>query len=198
MANVCWSSIRIVADGDEGKAEIDKLFSLFTRIKNPRYTFGCTLRELADGAELKKNEKGEYPFGLRGDVCQISKESEEEISIEQEDAWSPNFWIWRDVMEKFAPHCEFYYTAEEPGEGIYNTNDPNTLEEPYYIDVWEENNGISADSYYLKEDGARELLQKYLNLPDEDDMSVLENRAFEVDGVNVHKYEFVSLKDYNY
>lgn len=45
------------------------------------------------------------------------------LYIDTETAWCPTNEMWDLVIQKYAPHTSYLYYAEEPGCGIYETND---------------------------------------------------------------------------
>ena len=60
------------------------------------------------------------------------------FQFSQEDAWSPNVLFWEDIIyqhysdENGNPLLRVYYQCEEPGDGIYYTNDDEGV---YYDDT---------------------------------------------------------------
>ena len=56
-----------------------------------------------------------------------------EIYIETVTAWAPMLAVFRLFADKYAPGTNIVYTAEEPGCGLYWTNDPE-IRNLYYAD----------------------------------------------------------------
>lgn len=52
-------------------------------------------------------------------------EDEYRIVLYQETAWGPNNKMWKLIIDKYCPEAEFIYTAEEPGNEVYVSNDPD-------------------------------------------------------------------------
>lgn len=46
-----------------------------------------------------------------------------ELRLSYESAWTPCTELWDAVVKKYAPHCEAYWYAEEPGTELFLTND---------------------------------------------------------------------------
>lgn len=88
-------------------------------------------------AEWKVKENGREDFvpsiSCRGSL-QTFELHDDSINIDTETAWGPMLEMWRLLCDKYLPGAEIYYTAEESGNGLYQTNDPDTIGK-YYIDI---------------------------------------------------------------
>ena len=95
-----------------------------------------------------------------------------QISLSTETAWAPMLKMWRMLLDKYLPDAELIFTAEEPGCGLFETNDPDVIGK-YYIDVCDDP-PEDADKDYCdscwdaEEDYTRTFLQKALKTEESD------------------------------
>lgn len=82
----------------------------------------------------KKLDADKYVF-CRGRIYDMDR-CGNELSINEESAWSPALGLWLRVIDKYAKGAKLIYTAEEGGCGVYITNDEDYLNK-YYVDWWE-------------------------------------------------------------
>ena len=71
----------------------------------------------------------------RGTLTSIYYEHEQ-INLSTETAWAPMMTMWQMLIDKYLPDADITFSAEEPGCGLYCTNDPD-LAGKYEIDIWE-------------------------------------------------------------
>ena len=129
-----WCSTAYVVEGDA--QEIKSLYELMKNLEDMEKPsvpngFGTTwLGCLVDALETDWNSvdcRGEWScLKLENDVLKFSTET----------AWSPCNQVLDLVCEKF-PSLGYYFRAEEPGMGIYITNDEYGayFPERYYLDI---------------------------------------------------------------
>lgn len=111
------------------------------------------------------------------------------LYIDTETAWCPRHEIWDLLIKKYAPHASYLYYAEEPGYGIYETNDIFRIHfdfdyvvDSYYdsasdehilclkdffpegIHFWKEDDLNTVLSDILQEDGTTDELIALLNI----------------------------------
>lgn len=98
-----------------------------------------------------------------------------------DSAWTPNPNTWQEICQKIIPECTLLYYAEEPGSGIFSSNNPDFYTK-YYVDVyceeavWDANEGSGI---YSEEDVVT-LLQEALSTREEN-IDKLLSRAEETD-----------------
>ncbi len=78
------------------------------------------------------------------------------FQVYTETAWGPMMAMWSDLIETYCPTSELLYSAEEPGCGVYVTNDPD-LEGKYCLDSWDDEIESIWDA---TEDDIREAMSK--------------------------------------
>lgn len=113
-----------------------------------------------------------------------------ELIIETETAWSPMMEMWTKIVDKYLPNADLFYTAEEPGCGIFYTNDPDYVDK-YVIDSWNEN---IESNWEASEENVRELLQELLET-DETDVKKLIDMFYYSDleeDISINQWEYVS------
>jgi hypothetical protein len=203
MPNWCCTNI-IISHPDEGKVK-----ELFERIKDwtsrdcyeNDFGHGWLGNVLGNSGIAKWDEekdgmfteKGEYIY-CRGSITDLSFEGGA-IHIWQEDAWSPLVKLWSLVLEKYLPDADITFSAEEPGCGVYATNDP-CIEGSYYVDVWETPDEFKDETsmYDAEESDVIEFCQRVLHT-DEDDIKKLLDMASELDWVAIHQWYHKEIED---
>ncbi len=117
------------------------------------------------------------------------------INLATKTAWGPMMRMWVLVCEKYLPGAEIIFTAEESGNLLYQTNDPD-LEGKYYIDVWEppeEFEDIESD-FEASEEYTIAFLQKVLKT-DVTDINELLKLSEDEDWFFVDKWQRVDLSN---
>lgn len=144
MPNWCYTRYRAVGD----KAQLRKLYSIMSDLEameNPglhENGFGSTwLGNLVIklGADWEK-------VSCRGAWDELTLEDDGTISFTVESAWTePN--EVRTLIKTVFPGIYLYYQSEEPGWGIYNTNDDTGKYFPERYYLWMEDD-IGESMYY--------------------------------------------------
>jgi hypothetical protein len=105
--------------------------------------------------------------------------------------------MWRLLCDKYLPGADIYYTAEESGNGLYQTNDPN-IDGTYYIDIWEPPEEFEDEEsmYEAEESDAIEFLQRVLKT-EETDIQKLIDMSNEIDDpwFSVNKWELREIDE---
>lgn len=122
------------------------------------------------GIDSMKDGK-DFSVRCRGTLEYLDyKEGENTVSAVTETAWCPMLKMWEKICEKHLTEHEIIYTAEEPGCGLFYTNDP-VLSGVYIIDSMNDDftkrflgepYDSEADKEYLKG-----ILQKCLDSKEE-------------------------------
>ena len=190
MPNWCYTNITIYHDDEE------KLKAFFNMVEEWRkkpfkkndfdlYTLGWLGNIVGNSgiAEWKEREDGREDF-VPNIACRGSLQTFElhgnRININTETAWSPMLEMWKLLCDKYLPEADITFTAEEPGNCLYQSNDPDVVGK-YCIDVWETPDDFEeAESIWeATEEETREFLQRALKT-DETDIKKLINMSSEV------------------
>lgn len=128
MANIC-SNIYHFIFSDEEKAKKFLDFVETPEYKGSVYKMGikANIRDAAD----------RYIRESVGNAHIVSAPVPNEIEITTESAWSPCANAWEDIAKTFDENVDVYYEAEEPGNGIYASNDPDYVGH-FVIEVWDD------------------------------------------------------------
>lgn len=122
------------------------------------------------------------------------------ISFWTETAWAPALKMWVLVCNKYLGdedvNWNIYYTSEEPGEGLFCSNDPDIIDS-YTIEVWEDNDWLADSEYEVPDTRVVELLKEVFNT-EETNIEVLLERLNDMDEppFYIHKIDYVSLYDW--
>ncbi len=129
MPNWCYTNYRITRSKENGGVT-DLYNKLQAWIKE-----GTTIKNSWDnewlGLFVEKALgddpiKGKYECrGCYGDIA-LSADGTE-ITFWTETAWSPMVSMWIDIVDKYCPDAQLYFTAEECGNELYMSNDPEML-----------------------------------------------------------------------
>ena len=192
MPNWCYNCEKIVGP----KKEIMLLFDNLEKWTSKNFCdngFGTGwLGNIVGFAGLKRSdEDAENGYRCRGSVIDgfdIEDEDDDDacISYTTETAWGPMPDMWYALLEKYAPHCNYYYSSEEPGMGVYYSNDVKHrfFDEEFFVDVCIYNKDKIPQMYIeefgeepsweRKEDSIRKSLQRILATNEEDIDKLLE------------------------
>lgn len=119
------------------------------------------------------------------------------IHISQDDAWSPNVYLYKMICDKYLPDAEILFSADEPGCEVYETNDP-AVEGSYVIDVYYKRPDEFKDEdtmYEAEESDVVEFCQRALKT-DETDITKLLDAMKNVDWCSIHKWKHQEIEDY--
>lgn len=207
MPNWCYTNINICHN------DKNKLKDFFDKVEEWRkkpyktndfdlYSLGWLGNIVGNSglAEWKAKENGREDFvpsiSCRGSL-QTFELHDDSINIDTETAWGPMLEMWRLLCDKYLPGADIYYTAEESGNGIYQTNDPDVAS-TYYIDIWEPPEEFEDEEsmYEAEESDAIEFLQRILHT-EETDINKLIDMADSIDDpwFSIHKWELVDIDE---
>lgn len=200
MPNWCSTDIRIVCKKEEYAKEIFKKLcewydsdieadtSDFKRGWLGRFLIqaGITTREDIDSCKIR----------CRGYVTYMDI-SQEEINLQTETAWEPMLKMWKLIIEKFWKNMvdNIYYVAQEPGCGLYWSNDS-------YLEYAALSDDLCLTDYEASENEAlsymHRLFDKYGISTDKQDFKSLyeEIQYLEFD-FELFKYEHIDIDDLN-
>ena len=205
MPNWCYTNITIVHN------DKDKLKAFFDKVEEWRkkpyktndfdtYTLGWLGNIVGNSglAVWTKKENGREDF-VPSISCRGSLQSFElmdgQINLNTETAWGPMLEIWKLLCDKYLPGAEIYYTAEESGNCLYQTNDPDVIGK-YYIDIWEPPEEFEDEEsmYDAEEDVTIDFLQRVLNTS-EKDIGKLLSMADDIDDpwFSINKWDSVEI-----
>lgn len=205
MPNWCYTNINICHN------DKNKLKDFFDKVEEWRkkpykindfdtYSLGWLGNIVGNSglAEWKVKENGQEDFvpniSCRGSL-QTFELQENRINIDTETAWGPMLEMWRLLCDKYLPGADIYYTAEESGNGLYQTNDPDVAD-IYYIDIWEPPEEFKDEEsmYEAEESDAIEFLQRVLHT-EETDINKLIDMTTDIDDpwFSINKWELVDI-----
>ena len=205
MPNWCYTNINIYHN------DKNKLKDFFDKVEEWRkkpyktndfdtYSLGWLGNIVGNSglAEWKAKENGREDFvpsiSCRGSL-QTFELHDNSINIDTETAWGPMLEMWRLLCDKYLPGAEIYYTAEESGNGLYQTNDPDVAG-TYYIDIWEPPEEFEDEEsmYEAEESDAIEFLQRILHTQ-ETDINKLIDMADSIDDpwFSINKWDLVDI-----
>ena len=157
MANWCMNSEVITGP----KEEIVNLYGLLQKWTSSNFEKDWDepswLGNIVGFAGLKRSDEDpEHGYRCRGNIVndfEIEEDDDEAtIYFSSQTAWCPMPAMWYAVVKKFAPHCEYFYTSEEPGMQIYESNDVDHrfFDEEYVV-----------EAFYNDEKAVPEKIKKY-------------------------------------
>lgn len=136
-------------------------------------------------------------YSCRGHIEYMDRQSYDEIVISQEDAWSPQLMPIVLLTEKYAPGAEILFTAEEPGFGLYDTNDPQYIG-LWVVSCWEKEDGMPEELFdnsdYYTTDELKAVLSKCCEAKDIDAM--VEEACSKFHSLFINQYVEASVYDY--
>lgn len=178
MPNWCYTNITMSGQPDNVKWLRDKVEE-WTSENLYENGFGKNwLGNIVIGAELASYDeicngdpnKIEQPPNCRGSLVYMDIDSDNtSLTISTETAWTPKMNMWRMINDQYNLGLEIIYYAEEPGIGIFVSNDPTEVGY-YLVNVYEPDEKIVAvigdDGFYehCTEDYVVSILQRILDV----------------------------------
>ena len=140
-------------------------------------------------------------YRCRGTAEYISDVGQNEFTVETETAWAPMLAMWQAVVEKIAPGLEITYFAQEPGCGVYMTNDPE-IAGNYWVDVCNEDDlpenvaNVFRESYDATEADLRAaLLQVFPSDAELETDELIQKLEDVADGIGINKWKYVPVNE---
>ncbi|MBO7715866.1 MAG: hypothetical protein J6S85_20045 [Methanobrevibacter sp.] len=209
MPNWCNTSITI---NHENKEELKKMFDkvqkwLETDILNHGFRARTWLGNILGNSGLAdwiEDEGFVTPSGekirARSSVEMLEYNEVEGIRIFQEDAWSPMLRVWQLIFDEFLPESQIIYTAEESGNILYLTNDPD-YEGKYCIDICDAPEKFQdiEPLFDADEDDVIEILQSVLETEETDIEKLLTEltNADDIDWLWINKWQHCDIENCN-
>ena len=183
MPNWCYTSI-VINHNDNAKLEdlADKIAEWSHKQFCDTGEFGFRdgwLGNIVGNSGVGDPTKDDCPR-CRGTLTSIYFENGQ-INMSTETAWAPMMQMWQMIVDKYLPDADIWYTAEEPGNCIYESNDPDVIGK-YYVDIWEPPEEFEDEEsiYEAEEDDVIDFLQRVLKT-EEKNIDVLLNMADEIE-----------------
>lgn len=151
---------------------------------------------LMDALGISVDEICEGDYYCRGEITEMYDDGPNDMTIITSTAWVPAHDGILAARKKYAPNCGIIYQAEEPGNGLYETNDPDV--EDYYLDIWNPD-GLPADIVnvgypYITEDDLREVLQAALKTKEKNIEKLIDEAEWRYgDNMAVQKVNFAEF-----
>lgn len=127
----------------------------------------------------------------RGYLSEMDDDEDGLLLIQTETAWNPAMKMWDMVCKKYLTEYSLIYSAEECGEELYYTNDPE-LKDKYICKIDDESDREASKEYVFKE------LRKVINRPDLDDDELYREYAKDKEAypdIYIAKWETVNVSE---
>ena len=206
MPNWCYSNITIYHNDEEKlKAFYDKIEEWrkkpFKQNDFDKYSKGWLGNIVGNSGLAKWKKVGERKdfvpnINCRGSIQTLELDNRR-ILITTETAWCPMMQMWQKLCDKYLPDAEIFYMAEEPGCGLFETNDPDVIG-MYYIDIWEPPEEFEDEEsvYEAEGDETIEFLQRVLKT-EESNIDNLIKMADDIEEpwFSVHRWEAADISN---
>lgn len=158
-------------------------------------SFGAWLGNIVGNSGIGTIDTGkDTDLRCRGEVSYIGEVYEGELMVSTETAWEPMLAMWDKLVQReLGPEAWIEFMAEEPGFGIFTSNDPEYIGK-YKIDSWSDviENDFVNKSQLIKI--LQDLLQtKEKNLKNL--MKMLENSSYG-DEIYIHQIKESDIEDW--
>lgn len=209
MPNWCYTSITIIHKDERKLKDFYEKVDTWAKKTYSENGFDCPkidywwLGNIVGNSGLAKwikKEDGDSGFvpniSCRGTLQSIELLGNQ-INISTETAWGPMLEMWRLLCDKYLPGADIYYTAEESGNGLYQTNDPN-IDGTYYIDIWEPPEEFEDEEsmYEAEESDAVEFLQRVLKTEETNIQKLIDmSNKIEDPWFSVNKWELREIDE---
>lgn len=187
MPNWCFTDITIYHNDEEKvkslKEKIDKWTSKdFVENGFGHNWLGNIVGNSGIAKWVKQGDRYDFEHNIRcrGSLDSISLDNHR-LMLQTSTAWAPMMQMWVKVCEKYLPDADILFVAEEPGNGIFETNDPDMIGS-YYIDIWEPpEEFIDEEPMFEAEEGdVVDFLQRVLKT-DETDIKKLLKISYDIE-----------------
>lgn len=201
MANDCYTWITFYGNNKD----IDKFYSALEYGTSKEFSnHKCGedwLGNIAIGTGICSADDIDTPSAprCRGNVEYYDK-YDDSITMVTDTAWVPMLGIWSMMIDKLGLDIQFTYTAEEPGAGIFCTNDP-CIAGNYEVDIYGENLTEKYESQHeINKVELISLLQEILGAPNVLDVETLiekfNNSEFS-DEASIHQWEYTETDEWD-
>lgn len=191
MANICSNDYHFIfSDAEKAKKFLDFVES--SDHDGSVYEMGIKANiEDAENRDVREWVQRAYV---------VSPTAPNEIGVMTDSKWTPYPNAWEDIAKTFDENVIVYYEAEEPGCGIYASNDPDYVGH-FIIDVCDDSEfpkGVSLEWGPHSRAETIAALQKLLEA-DDDDLSALLRKLGNSkysEAVYVHEIEYTPISDW--
>lgn len=195
MANHCYNEFTVKCSNSvEAHKVLAALNNMYS--KDIVYIDDC-MKQV--GIRVPKN------MDYRDHICAEATQNNEDATViyfTTESAWSPRPNSWKHLIQRISPTAKVYFYAEEPGQGIFQTNNPDYFDK-YYVDIFldKEVEGVEEGTNLCSKEEVISILQKLLRTSN-DDIEDLLTLAEETDwgdnGVYIYPIDSFDFMDYDY
>lgn len=196
-----WCSTSYTIDGD--KKQLKKLYNVLLAAEDPAFKVFSDFDYWLGNIPILLGENpldDKTNWDCRGWIECMDKDDDDIIYLSTESAWSPSVSMFNKIIDDYFPGLDFTYIAEEPGCGLYMTNDPD-YDKMYHCDV-----GIKDGDTFFDDctyDGIKNFIEKKLgkNFEGFDDLLKylseldLESEDCIVEYYSIEPYAFVERTD---
>ena len=191
MANICSNDYHFIfSDAEKAKKFLDFVES--SDHEGSVYEMGIKANiEDAENRDVREWVQSAYV---------VSPTAPNEIGVMTDSKWTPYPNAWEDIAKTFDENVIVHYEAEEPGCGIYASNDPDYVGH-FIIDVCDDSDfpeGVSLEWGPHSREETISALQKLLET-DDDDLSALLRKLGNSkysEAVYVHEIEYTPISDW--
>ncbi len=142
MPNWCFTTIQIQHKDQTVLEKLDSLLDEWTSRNYCENDFGLNwLGNIVGNSGIDNMDKGDFTLSCRGRIYDRML-CPNELQFHTETAWRPMLEMWVVLCEKYAPGADIIYTAEESGNGIYLTNDPDLVNK-FVVEDYEEDEDVT-------------------------------------------------------
>lgn len=204
MPNWCITDIRISSENRQGLKRLYEDICRWTAPGSrfiPDQGFGKNwLGNIVGFSGIGVPDSGKGPR-CRGRLVYIDFEDGEQITVSTETAWCPALKMWDMLAEKYlGGSYSIIFTAEEPGEGLYLTNDPDYIGNFNVDGEWDYLDSLKLGCECdVSEQQLVSLLQKELKTDESDIGALLEalEESELSDRLWVHPWEKAEIEDFD-
>ena len=191
MANICSNDYHFIfSDAEKAKKFLDFVES---------FDHDGSVYEMGIKANIEGAENRDVREWVQSAYV-VSPAAPNEIGVMTDSKWTPYPNAWEDIAKTFDENVIVHYEAEEPGCGIYASNDPDYVGH-FIIDVCDDSDfpeGVSLGWGPHSRAETISALQKLLET-DDDDISALLHKLVNSkysEAVYVHEIEYTPISDW--
>lgn len=191
MANICSNDYHFIfSDAEKAKKFLDFVES---------FDHDGSVYEMGIKANIEDAENRDVREWVQSAYV-VSPTAPNEIGVVTDSKWTPYPNAWEDIAKTFDENVIVHYETEEPGCGIYASNDPDYVGH-FIIDVCDDSDfpeGVSLGWGPHSRAETISALQKLLET-DDDDISALLHKLVNSkysEAVYVHEIEYTPISDW--
>ena len=194
MPNWCSTKIIISHESENKLIAFNKLLDKWTSKDYMPNGFGHSwLGNIVLGSEIGTvDEDPNTDIRCRGWISYKDLYANE-LTIDTETAWAPMLHMWIRLVDKYLPDATIIYNAEEPGCGIYDTNDEDLIGK-YILDSWDDN--VESD-YEMEEETLIRELQRIIGTTETDINKLIKMTEDDDYDFSIHKWEYKNINEWS-